>query len=355
MSDFIPVTRIKVFGVGGGGCNAVNRMVEANLQGVTFYVANTDQQVLASSKCQNKILLGYNTTHGLGAGGNPEVGKKAAEESIQEIKEAMKEADMIFITTGLGGGTGTGASPVFAKCAKEVGALTIGIVTKPFAFEGKKRMMQAINGLDELRKQIDSLIIIPNEKVSEILGSIPMKQAFLEADNVLRQAVQTITDLVGYSATINLDFSDIKAVMSGQGAALIGVGQVSLAEVQSNEEMAKEAARRAINCPLLDANISGAKNAIINITGADSLTIDNATAAVNYIEEVAGNDIDVKFGVAYNDNLKDSIVVTVIATGFDNNSSSIFESNQQLAIPKQSVNINDRIDVPDFFSRRNNQ
>ncbi len=360
MSDFIPVTRIKVFGVGGGGCNAVNRMAEANLAGVEFYVVNTDQQVLSSSRVENKILIGFNTTHGLGAGGNPDVGKAAALESVDEIREAVQGADMIFVTTGLGGGTGTGAAPVVAQCAKETGALTIGVCTKPFPFEGKRRMMQAINGLDELRKQVDSLIIIPNEKVNSILGSIPIKQAFTEADNVLRQAVQTITDLVSYDALINLDFADIKSVMEGQGAALIGVGQVSSDEISNKDEMAEEAARRAVSCPLLEASISGARYAIINVSGGDSLTIDNAEAAVEYIKSVSGGDIDVIFGLAYNSALKDSIIVTIIATGFDQVTTTAIESKtfeiqapKQTVKPVQNTSNTGEIELPDFFNRRN--
>lgn len=352
MSNFNPVTRIKVFGVGGGGCNAVNRMVEANLIGVDFYVVNTDQQVLSSSRVENKILIGFNTTHGLGAGGNPEVGRAAALESEEELKEAVKDADMIFITTGLGGGTGTGAAPIVAQCAKETGALTIGIVTKPFAFEGKRRMMQAINGLDELRKKVDSLIIIPNEKVNALLGSVPIKQAFIEADNVLRQAVQTITDLVSYNALINLDFADIKSVMAGQGSALIGVGQVTADEISNKDEMAMEAAKRAVSCPLLEASITGARKAIINVSGGDSLTIDDAQKAIDYIKSIAGGDMDIIFGVAYNDTLKDSIIVTVIATGFEEENETVFEQKNFDTV-KNIVRDENEIDMPDFFNRRN--
>ncbi len=356
MSNFNPVTRIKVFGVGGGGCNAVNRMVEANLAGVDFYVANTDLQVLSSSNCANKIMLGANTTHGLGAGGNPAIGKEAALESVDEIRQAMQDADMIFIATGLGGGTGTGAAPIFCQCAKESGALTIAICTKPFDFEGKKRMMQAINGLDEIKTNVDSLIIIPNEKVHDILGALPFTQAFMEADNVLRQSVQTITDLVSYNAFINLDFADVKATMSNQGIALIGVGQASAAEMDSKDpvEMAKEAARRAINCPLLEADISGAKNAIINITGGSSLSIDSANAAVSCIKEAAGNDVDIIFGIALNNALNDSIIVTVIATGFE-----IQDDGTVVEAPKtvQSTQTTtaqkvDEVDIPDFIKFR---
>ncbi len=351
MNSFNPVTRIKVFGVGGGGCNAVNRMVEANLVGVDFYVVNTDRQVLSSSPVENKILIGSNTTGGLGAGGKPDVGKAAALESIDEIKEAVQDADMIFITAGLGGGTGTGAGPIIAECAQETGALTIGIVTKPFRFEGKKRTMQAINGLDELRKHVDSLIIIPNEKVGVNLGTYPINQAFLEADNVLRQAVQTITDLISYNALINLDFADIKSVLAGQGTALIGVGEVDASEVESKDDMARVAAQRAVDCPLLEADIKGAKNAIINVSGATSLTIDNAEAAVGYINEVAGNEIDTVFGVAYNEALGDRIIVTVIATGFDQVETPVFET-AGLEVKSESNEQRDELDIPSFVTKR---
>ncbi len=351
MNSFNPVTRIKVFGVGGGGCNAVNRMVEANLVGVDFYVVNTDRQVLSSSPVENKILIGSNTTGGLGAGGRPEVGKAAALESIDEIKEAVQDADLIFITAGLGGGTGTGAGPILAECAQETGALTVGIVTKPFKFEGKKRTMQAINGLDELRKHVDSLIIIPNEKVGINLGAYPINQAFLEADNVLRQAVQTITDLISYNALINLDFADVKSVLAGQGTALIGVGEVDASEVENKDEMARLAAQRAVNCPLLEADIKGAKNAIINVSGATSLTIDNAEAAVGYINEVAGNEIDTVFGVAYNEALGDRIIVTVIATGFDQVDIPVFET-PGLETKPETHEQRDDLDIPSFVTNR---
>ncbi|MCR5068019.1 MAG: cell division protein FtsZ [Erysipelotrichaceae bacterium] len=356
MTNFNPVTKIKVFGIGGGGNNAVNRMVEAELAGVQFYVANTDKAVLDASICENRILLGYNTTHGLGAGGNPAVGKAAAEESREEIKAAMAGADMIFIAAGLGGGTGTGAAPIFAQCAREAGALTIGVVTKPFEFEGKKRMMQAISGLDELKMNVDSIIIVPNEKVNSYLGSLPIKQAFLEADNVLRQAVQTITDLVSYNAQINLDFADIRAVMAGKGAALIGVGQASSEEMTSKDptEMAKEAAKNAITCPLLEANVQGAKNAIINVSGGDLLTIDIARSAVEYIKSVAGNDIDIYFGLVMNDALRDSIVVTIIATGFEESQQYDVIFGEDRYEKKEEDSITQPDDPSDFFNNRYN-
>ncbi len=302
------VAKIKVFGVGGAGSNAVNRMVQEGVQGVEFYVANTDLQALDVSPVANKIQLGK---EGLGAGGNPDNGRKAAVESEDAIRRSMEGADMIFLTAGLGGGTGTGASPLFAKIAKELGCLTVGIVTKPFSFEGRKRMVQAEQGLEQLKEYVDSLIIISNNKVLEVIGHIPFEDAFKEADNILRQGVQTITDLIAVPAMINLDFADIKSVMEGQGSALFGIGMAD------GEDKAKEAAERAIQSPLLEAQIIGAKSAIINVTGGTSMSAYDASEAVDYIREAAGNDIDIIFGVAINDKIGDSIIVSVIATGFD--------------------------------------
>ena len=302
------VARIKVFGIGGAGSNAVNRMVEEGVQGVEFYVANTDLQALDVSPVTNKIQLG---NEGLGAGGNPDNGRKAAVESEEDIRNAMEGADMIFLTAGLGGGTGTGASPLFAKIAKELGCLTVGIVTKPFSFEGRRRMIQAEQGLEQLKEYVDSLIIISNNKVLEVIGHIPFEDAFKEADNILRQGVQTITDPIAVPAMINLDFADIKSVMEGQGSALIGIGMAS------GENKAKEAAAKAIQSPLLEAQISGARSAIVNVTGGASMSAYDAQEAVEYIREAAGNDIDIIFGVAINEKIGESIIVTVIATGFD--------------------------------------
>ena len=342
------VTRIKVFGVGGAGCNAVNRMVEDGVAGVDFYVCNTDLQVIRTSKVENKILLGVNTTHGLGCGGNPEIGKQACLEAERELREAVKEADMVFVTAGMGGGTGTGAAPILARYAQEAGALTIGVVTKPFPFEGRRRMMQALDGLDELRKHVDSIIIIPNSKVEKILGDIPFKESFKEADNILRQAVQTITDLVSFQAIINLDFNDIKAVMSNQGDALIGIGMAD------GPNRAVEAATKAVNSPLLEADIAGARNAIINITGGNDLTINDANAAVDYIRTAAGGDIDCIFGVAFNENLNSTIIVTVIATGFEktdeeNVDSTVIKGNKdEIVTDTNDEDVFSEVDLPSF-------
>ena len=369
--EYNQVARIKVFGIGGAGCNAVNRMVNDGVRGVDFYICNTDIQTLNLSKCANKIVLGKELTKGLGAGGNPEVGQKAALESQEDIKRAISGADMVFITCGMGGGTGTGAAPLFAKYAKEIGALVVGIVTKPFDFEGRKRMDQANVGIEQIRQYVDSLIIVSNNQLLNVIGKIPMPEAFKEADNILRQGVQTITDLIAVPAFINLDFADIKSVMSGKGTALIGIGMAQ------GENKAKEAAARAIRSPLLEANIKGAKSAIINVTGGPSISLQDSSVAVDFIKEAAGNDIDIIYGVAINESLGESIIVTVIATGFDLPSTKhttlqtnlIFEksnvSKSQVISDRQSEgdtrlslreetisSIEDEDDVPSFFKNR---
>ena len=345
------VAKIKVFGIGGAGNNAVNRMVQEGVQGVDFYVANTDLQVLDVSPVTNKITLGKD---GLGAGGNPENGRKAAVESEDDIRKAMEGADMVFLTAGLGGGTGTGAAPLFAKIAKEMGALTVGIVTKPFIFEGRKRMVQAETGLEQLKEYVDSLIIVSNNKVLEVIGHIPFEEAFKEADNILRQGVQTITDLIAVPALINLDFADVKSIMEGQGSALIGIG------MSQGDNKAQEAAQKAIQSPLLEAQIAGAKSAIVNVTGGTSISVYDASEAVEYIREAAGNDIDIIFGVAINDKIGDAIIVTVITTGFDLPKSEILESlrseekSEKVTESKPDVVLVEEDDsgIPDFFKQR---
>lgn len=346
------VARIKVIGVGGAGCNAVNRMVDEGMKGVDFYVANTDLQVLNVSPVVNKIELGREVTKGLGAGANPEMGRKAAVESEAEIREAVKDADMVFVTAGLGGGTGTGASPLVAKIAQEEGALVVGIVTKPFTFEGRRRTDQAADGLDELKTYVDSLIIVSNNQLLEVIGRIPFQEAFKEADNVLRQGVQTITDLIAVPAMINLDFADVRSVMEGQGSALIGIGMAQ------GENKSVEAAQKSITSPLLEAQISGARNAIVNVTGGDSISIQDASEAVEYIREAAGNDIDIIFGVAINEQIGDAIIVTVIATGFDLADQDIIEStgpSRSKTVSKPEVKKESEVelnDIPEFFRSR---
>ena len=309
--DFEQVAKIKVIGVGGGGNNAVNRMVEEGVRGVEFFVANTDVQVLRRSPVENKIILGKDLTKGLGAGGNPEVGKKAALESEGDIRTALEGADMVFIAAGMGGGTGTGAAPVFAKIARELGALTVGVITKPFTFEGMKRKKQAIEGIDELRSNVDSIIVVSNDRLLQLIGGRPMQEAFREADNVLRQGVQTITDLIAVPAFINLDFADIQTVMKDKGIAHIGIG------MSSGDDKAKEAAKRAISSPLLEVSVAGAKDAIINVTGGPNISLYDANIALETITQEVGDDINTYLGIAINENLDDEIIVTVIATGFE--------------------------------------
>lgn len=311
MPEFNQVANIKVFGVGGGGGNAVNRMVADGVRGVDFFVVNTDAQVMKNSPAENKIILGKETTKGLGCGGNPEVGREAAEETETEIRDAIKGADMVFITAGEGGGTGTGAAPVIAKAAKEEGALTVGVVTRPFTFEGSRRAKNAAAGIDELRKYVDSLIVVSNDNLLDVIGRKPIEEAFQAADNVLRQGVQTISDLIAVPALVNLDFADVRSVMANQGRALIGIGMAE------GEDKAIVAAEKAIQSPLLEAQIQGARNAIINITGGDQVSLFDAQNAVEVIQDAAGGDVDCIFGIAINEQLGDSIIVTVIATGFE--------------------------------------
>ena len=311
MTEFNQVANIKVFGVGGGGSNAVNRMVAGGVKGVDFYIANTDVQVMKNSPCENKIILGKDTTKGVGAGGNPEYGRKAAEESEQEIREAIKGADMVFITAGMGGGTGTGAAPLIAKTSREEGALTVAVVTRPFTFEGRRRANNAKEGIEELKKYVDSLIIVSNDNLLEVIGRKPIEEAFQAADNVLRQGVQTISDLIAVPALVNLDFADVRSVMANQGRALIGIGMAE------GEDKAVSAAEKAIQSPLLESQIHGAHSAIINITGGDKVSLFDAQNAVSVIQDAAGGEIDCIFGIAINEQLGDAIIVTVIATGFE--------------------------------------
>lgn len=307
-----PLAKIKVVGVGGGGGNAVNRMIESGVRGVEFIVANTDLQTLNNSKAELKIQLGTSLTDGLGAGSKPEIGKDAAIESKKEIEEHLKGADMVFVTSGMGGGTGTGAAPVIAEIAQNLGALTVAIVTKPFSFEGRKRMENALEGIDELKKHVDTLIVIPNDRLREIIDkSTPMMDAFREVDNVLLRGVRSISDLIAVVGLVNLDFADVKAVMQKSGNAIIGIG------VGMGEDRAIEAAKQAVTSPLLETSITGATDAIINITGGANLTMFEAEQAVEVVRATANTDINTIFGTVINENLTDEIIVTVIATGFD--------------------------------------
>lgn len=307
------VAKIKIIGVGGAGNNAVNCMVSDNVIGCEFYVLNTDAQVLNCSKAENRVVLGKTTTKGLGAGANPAVGLQAALESEDEIREIVKDTDMVFIAAGMGGGTGTGAAPVVARVAKECGALVIGIVTRPFTFEGKVRMSNALSGIEELKKYVDTLITISNDRILQLIGNLPLRQSFQEADNVLKRSVQAITDLIAMPALINLDFADVRTLLLNKGAAMIGFG------VGNGSNRAQEAAAKAISSPLLENSITGARSAIIAITGGKNSTLYDFTDAVNHIQNAAGNDINIIFGASINENLEDELQVTVIATDFDEN------------------------------------
>ena len=346
------LAKIKVIGVGGGGNNAVNRMIESGLKGVDFIVANTDLQVLNNSKAPIKIQIGEELTSGLGAGANPQIGKEAALESRNEIEAALEGADMVFITCGMGGGTGTGAAPVIADIAQEMGALTVGIVTKPFSFEGKKRMDQALAGLEELKKHVDTLIIIPNDRLREIIDkSTSLVDSFKEVDNVLRRGVQSISDLIAVAGLINLDFADVKAVMEKRGNALIGIG------MGIGENRAAEAARQAVESPLLETSISGATDAIINVTGGPNLTLFEVEEAADVIRTSANTDINTIFGAVINENLTDEIIVTVIATGFESNNKDVSRSTTRREDLINEDNNEedsgtDETDIPSFLRKR---
>ena len=306
------LAKIKVIGLGGGGGNAINRMVESGVKGVEFIAANTDLQVLNNSKADVKIQIGATLTDGLGAGGKPEVGKESAIESKKEIEDALSGADMVFITAGMGGGTGTGSAAIVAEIAQGLGALTVAIVTKPFSFEGKRRMENALQGIEELKKHVDTLIVIPNDRLREIIDkSTPMLEAFKEVDNVLRRGVQSISDLIAVVGLVNLDFADVKAVMEKSGRAIIGIG------IGMGEDRALEAAKQAVSSPLLETSIEGATDAIINITGGVNLTLFEAEQAAEVVRSAANTDINTIFGSVINENLSDEVIVTVIATGFD--------------------------------------
>ena len=314
---FNHLATLKVIGVGGGGNNAVNRMIDHGMNNVEFISINTDGQALNLSKASSKIQIGEKLTRGLGAGANPEIGKKAAEESREQIEDAIQGADMVFVTAGMGGGTGTGAAPVVAKIAKEMGALTVGVVTRPFSFEGRKRQTQAAAGVESMKASVDTLIVIPNDRLLDIVDkSTPMMEAFKEVDNVLRQGVQGISDLIAVSGEVNLDFADVKTIMSNQGSALMGIG------VSSGENRAIEAAKKAISSPLLETSIVGAQGVLMNITGGESLSLFEAQEAADIVQDAADEDVNMIFGTVINPELQDELVVTVIATGFNDKPSS---------------------------------
>ncbi|WP_043929773.1 cell division protein FtsZ [Bacillus sp. EB01] len=326
---------IKVIGVGGGGNNAVNRMIEDGVQGVEFIAVNTDAQALNMSKAEVTMQIGSSLTRGLGAGANPEIGRKAVEESKQQIREALQGADMVFVTAGMGGGTGTGAAPEIANIARELGALTIGVVTRPFTFEGRKRAQNAAAGIERMKEAVNTLIIIPNERLLQIVDKkTPMIEAFREADNVLRQGVQGISDLIAVPGLINLDFADVKTIMSNKGTALMGIG------VASGENRAAQAAKRAISSPLLETSINGAKGVLMNITGGMNLSLFEVQEAADIVAAATDDQLNMIFGSVINENLEKEIMVTVIATGFDHDEKEAPQSNTSRR--PSGMNINSR-------------
>lgn len=307
-----PLAKIKVIGVGGGGSNAVNRMIESGVKGVDFITVNTDAQALQLTKSDQKLQIGDKLTRGLGAGAKPEIGKKAAEESREYILNTLQGADMVFVTAGMGGGTGTGGAPVIAELARESGALTVGVVTRPFTFEGRRRSQNADLGIEELKEKVDTLIVIPNDRLLEIVDKkTPISESFRIADNVLLQAVQGISDLIAVPGLINLDFADVKTIMTERGSALMGIG------LASGENRASEAARKAIMSPLLETSIDGARGVIMNITGGSNLSLYEVNEAAEIVISACDPDVNMIFGAIINDDMSEEIKVTVIATGFE--------------------------------------
>ncbi len=322
---------IKVIGVGGGGNNAVNRMIDEGVEGVEFIAVNTDAQALNQSKAAVTMQIGTALTRGLGAGANPEVGKRAVEESKQQIKEVLAGADMVFVTAGMGGGTGTGAAPAIAEIARNLGALTIGVVTRPFKFEGHKRASNAESGINEMRVAVDTLIIIPNDRLLEIVDKkTPMIEAFREADNVLRQGVQGISDLIAVPGLINLDFADVKTVMSHKGTALMGIG------IAKGNDRAVEAAQKALNSPLLETSINGAHGVIMNITGGNNLSLFEVQEAADIVASASHEELNMIFGSVINENLVEEIIVTVIATGFTEKEVPLLQTSSKPSIEGMS-------------------
>ncbi|MFZ4639630.1 MAG: cell division protein FtsZ [Nodosilinea sp.] len=355
------IARIKVIGVGGGGCNAVNRMIHSGLSGIEFWSVNTDAQALDHTEVSNTLHIGQKLTRGLGAGGNPAIGEKAAEESRDEIAKALGSADLVFITAGMGGGTGTGAAPMVAEVAKEVGALTVGVVTRPFTFEGRRRMTQADRGIEALQGRVDTLIVIPNDKLLSVISEqTPVQEAFRAADDILRQGVQGISDIITIPGLVNVDFADVRAVMADAGTALMGIG------VGSGKSRAREAAIAAISSPLLEASIDGASGAVFNVTGGSDLTLHEVNAAAEIIYEGVDPNANIIFGAVIDDRLQGEVRITVIATGFNTRASQPSESEiarvtpfkRNLSSPPipttggSSGGSLGSLDIPDFLQKR---
>lgn len=338
--------QIKVIGVGGGGSNAVNRMIAAGLRGVEFIAVNTDAQALYLSNAECKLQIGEKLTKGLGAGANPEIGFQAAEESREEIKQVLKGADMVFVTAGMGGGTGTGAASVIASVARELGALTVGVVTKPFTFEGRRRMNAAEKGITSLKETVDTLIVIPNDRLLQVVEKrTPILEAFRIADDVLRQGVQGISDLIAVPGLINLDFADVKTIMQETGSALMGIG------VGSGDTRAVDAAKAAISSPLLETSIDGARGVLLNITGGSNLGLYEVNEAADIVADAADPDANIIFGAVIDESLQDEVRITVIATGFDHVAK---ERSQVIEGIAQKQFVNDDIDIPAFLRRKRN-
>ena len=367
------LAQIKVIGVGGGGSNAVNRMIEFGVKNVEFITVNTDAQALHLARSEQKLQIGEKLTRGLGAGANPEVGKKAAEESRENIYNTLSGADMVFVTAGMGGGTGTGAAAVIAEIARECGALTVGVVTRPFTFEGRKRAQQAEAGIASLKEKVDTLIVIPNDRLLEIVDKkTPMIEAFREADNVLRQAVQGISDLIAVPGLINLDFADVKTIMTYRGSALMGIG------LATGENRAAEAAKKAIMSPLLETSIEGAHGVIMNITGGSNLSLYEVNEAAEIVIAASDPEVNMIFGAMIDEEMKDEVKVTVIATGFEHKAYSPSHDRRPSYAPPQAANSSpagqesgdtksptlrpfgsgassDQLDIPTFLRNRGKQ
>ncbi|HHU87195.1 MAG: cell division protein FtsZ [Pelotomaculaceae bacterium] len=343
--DLDQFANIKVIGVGGGGNNAVNRMIHAGLKGVEFIAVNTDAQALYLAQSNHKIQIGTKLTKGLGSGGNPEIGQKAAEESRDEILQALKGSDMVFVTAGMGGGTGTGAAPIVAEVAKELGALTVGVVTKPFTFEGRKRAAQADAGIETLKEKVDTLITIPNDRLLQVIEKqTSIVEAFRIADDVLRQGVQGISDLIAVPGLINLDFADVKTIMKETGSALMGIGTAG------GDNRATEAARASISSPLLETSIEGARGVLLNITGGASLGLFEVNEAAEIIAQAADPEANIIFGAVIDERMEDDVRVTVIATGFDQRAPKKGRTVDELEIKPLSTH--DDLDIPAFLRRR---
>ncbi|MEG0875074.1 MAG: cell division protein FtsZ [Clostridiales bacterium] len=348
--DYDQFAKIRVIGVGGGGNNAIDHMIANEVSGVDFIAINTDLQVLKKSAAGEKLQIGTKLTRGLGSGGNPEMGRKSAEESREELKEMLEGSDMVFVTAGMGGGTGTGAAPIVASVARELGALTVGVVTRPFSFEGRRRSQQAEYGINELKDEVDALITIPNDKLLQIVDSrTPMTESFGIVNDVLHQGIQSITDLISLPALINLDFNDVKSVMKDAGSALMGIG------IARGENRAVDAATAAISSPLLEASIHGAQGVILNITGCVNLSLFEVNEAAKIVEEAADKDANIIFGAAVDETLDDEVRVIVIATGFDGENTKEQEKKVEEK-PKSAFSTGDfeleDLSIPSFLRNR---